>query len=124
MKSQSSSSLVDSLAAASSSKKELERRLAQMGLGLVTSLQHAEIPLTHAEKDLFNLDAYTAVRKHRLNPHLVEFLEWGMELEDVAELAPRGLEESYQRMIALARQVIEESLPKTRGTRSRPARVK
>ncbi len=114
MKSRVISHWVHSLVANASSKKEAERRLAQMGIGMVSALRDGEMSLEQSQTDFFNLDTFQAVRKHRLNGHLVEFLQWGMELEDVAELAPEGLEESYQGILRLARHVILESLPKPR----------
>jgi hypothetical protein len=56
------------------------------------------LTVAQAQKDLFNLDVYEAVRRQRLDPSLVKFLEWGMELEDVLEVAPDSLEESYREM--------------------------
>jgi hypothetical protein len=114
MRVNSSANLVHALVATTSSKKEAQRRLAQMGMGIVLALQKNEMTLEQCRKDLFNLQNYLAIRSHRMNRHLLEFMQWGMELEDVAELAPEGLEESYQRMITLARRAILESLPKAR----------
>jgi hypothetical protein len=105
---------IRSLFASSSSKKEAERRLAQIGLSMVQGLQTEEISLRQSQEDLFNLKSYLALRNQHSNRRLLEFMEWGMELEDVAELAPQGLQESFGRMMALARQVIRESL--RRGT--------
>jgi hypothetical protein len=116
--------LVHSLVANASSKKEAERLLAQMGLGIICALQKAELSLQQSQKDLFNLKNYLAMRSHRLNRHLLEFMEWGMELEDVAQLAPEGLEDSYQRMTKLARKVILESLPKAKEANHRRGKIK
>src|SRR6266704_4122738 len=96
-----------------SSKKELERRLAEIGLGIVGELRAGKMSIAQAEHDLFNLDTYVAARKQRLNRDLIELLQWGMELEDVAELAPRGIQESFQKITLLARKVIQQSLPAT-----------
>ncbi len=83
-----------------------------MGLGIILALQNREISLEEAHADLFNLKNYITLRKQKINRRLLEFMEWGMELEDVADLAPHGLPESYERMTALARHVIRESLDK------------
>jgi hypothetical protein len=107
-----SNNWIRSLFELSSSKKEAERRLAHMGLGVILALQNSEISLEEAQADLFNLKNYIALRKQKINRRLLELLEWGMELEDVADLAPHGLPESYERMIALARHIIRESLNK------------
>jgi Protein of unknown function (DUF3969) len=116
MKTKALADLVSSLAASTASRKDLERRLAQLALGVVLALQDGTLSLVQAQSDLLNLDTYTAARRHRLNRRLLEILEWGMELEDVAELAPQGLGESYSHMTALARQVIGDSLPKSRSS--------
>src|SRR5258707_14598575 len=83
-------------------KKDLERRLAQWGLGLLQALQSGDLSIAQAERDLFNMDCYQEVRRRRLDRRLLEFMQWGMELEDVAELAPAGLKESYEQMAKLA----------------------
>ena len=101
---------IRSLFANSSSKKEAERRLAQLGLGTVQALQNAEISLEQSQIDLFNLKNYQTLRNQHSSRRLLEFMQWGMELEDVMELAPHGLQESYGRMIAQANQVIRQSL--------------
>ena len=38
-----------------------------------------------------------------------------LELEDLAELAPEALDESYEQITALARRVLAEALPKVRS---------
>jgi hypothetical protein len=110
---------IRSLFANSSSKKEAERRLAQIGLSMVQGLQTEEISLKQSQEDLFNLKSYLALRNQHSNRRLLEFMEWGMELGDVAELAPQGLQESYGRMMALARQVIRESLRRSTSVNHR-----
>jgi hypothetical protein len=82
----------------SSKKNDTQRHLAQMGRGVLIGLRESRLTVEQAQKDLFNLDVYEAARRQRLDPSLIKFLEWGMELEDVAELAPHGLDESYQEM--------------------------
>ena len=104
---------------ANSSKKEAERRLAQIALSMVQGLQSGEISLRQSQEDLFNLKSYLALRNQHSNRRLLEFMEWGMELDDVAELAPQGLQESYVRMIALAKQVVRQSLPRSASTNHR-----
>jgi len=104
---------------ANSSKKEAERRLAQIGLSMVQGLQTGEISLRQSQVDLFNLKSYLALRNQHSNRPLLELMEWGMELEDVAKLAPHGLQESYERMIALAKQVVRQSLPRSTSTNHR-----
>jgi hypothetical protein len=110
---------IRSLFANSSSKKEAERRLAQIGLSMVQGLQSGEISLRQSQEDLFNLKSYLALRNQHSNRPLLELMEWGMELEDVAKLAPHGLQESYDRMIALAKQVVRQSLPRSTSTNHR-----
>ena len=102
------SNLVDSLARASGSKRLLERRLVQMGLGVLSSLQKGEMSFDDARREFFSLDNYEAVKRQRLAPSVAEFFEWGMELEDVADLAPVGLGESYWRMGQIASRVMKQ----------------
>ena len=103
----------------SASKKEAERRLAQIGLSLVQGLQTKEISLGQSQEDLFNLKSDLDLRNQHASRPLLEFMEWGMELEDVAELAPRGLQESYARMIVLAKEVLRQSLVRSAFTNHR-----
>ncbi|MBI4604780.1 MAG: DUF3969 family protein [Planctomycetes bacterium] len=92
----------------------LERRLAQAGLGVLRALRGASMAIEDAENDLFNLATYQAARRRRLDRCLIEFLEWGMELDDVLRLAPEGLEESFRSMENLLLKVISRSLGKSR----------
>lgn len=108
MKSQRSN-LIDSLAMASPSRQMLERRVAQMGIGVLAALQNREMTFEDARRELFNLDNYQAVKRHRLAAKLAQFFEWGMELADVAEIAPEGLPESYRQMRKLASRVMARS---------------
>ena len=110
---------IRSVFVSSASKKEAERRLAQIGLSLVQGLQTKEISLRQSQEDLFNLKSYLALRNQHVSRPLLEFMEWGMELEDVAELAPRGLQESYARMIVLAKEVVRQSLVRSAFTNHR-----
>lgn len=91
---------------AGSFKDATGRRLAEMGLGVVAALESGQITFAQARADLFNLDTYNEARRRRLGRDVTEFLEWGMELEDVAELAPRGLAQSCRKMRALAERII------------------
>jgi hypothetical protein len=82
----------------SSNKNDTQRHLAQMGRGILIGLRESRLTVEQAERDLFNMDVYQAARRQRLNPSLIQFLEWGMELEDVLEVAPDNIEESYREM--------------------------
>lgn len=82
----------------SSNKNDTQRHLAQMGRGILIGLRESRLTVQQAEKDLFNMDVYQAARRQRLDPLLIQFLEWGMELEDVLEVAPDNVEESYGEM--------------------------
>jgi hypothetical protein len=97
MNSKSQKSLVNVLWA-SKEKKDIERHFAQMAMGVLSGLKGNRLSVEQAEKDMFNLDAYRAARRQRVDRRLIEFLEWGMELEDVLEVAPGNLEESYAKM--------------------------
>jgi hypothetical protein len=88
-------------------KRDIERRLAQIGRGIVASLRADQTTIEQAQADLFNSDIYRGARKYRLDPALLEFLEFGMELEDVAELAPDDLHESYEQMEQLLVRVLK-----------------
>jgi hypothetical protein len=110
--------MIDEIAQPGIPREVVQRRLAQAGLGVLKALRGGTMTIKHAEDDLFNVDTYRAARRRRFDPSLVTFLEWGMELGDVADLAPDGIEESYGNMEQLLLRVISASL----GNRRRPTK--
>jgi hypothetical protein len=107
--------LIETLASGHRQKKDLERRIAELGLGIVAAMQNGEMTIEQAEGELFNLDNLQEIRRRRLSPQLVELFDWGMQLEDVAELAPGNLSENYRTMSRLAERVIQQSWRKRRA---------
>jgi hypothetical protein len=98
-------------------KPMIELWMANAGRGIVAALKDGEMTLEEAENQIFNMDVYAAARKRRLDRNLLEFLQWGMQLEDVAELAPERLANDYRRMSKLLHRVFPKS-----GRTGRPAR--
>lgn len=105
--------LVDSLAAASPSKPLLERRLVEMGIGILSALQTSQMTFDDARREFFNLDNYQALNRQKLSAALTQFFQWGMELGDVADLAPGGLAESYWRMSRIASRLMKQPAPRS-----------
>lgn len=103
------SNLIDHLAPLGTSRTQGQRRLAQFGLGILQALRNSTMTIEEASEELFNPDTYRLVRQRRYAPELLEFMEWGMELEDVLELAPDGLSESYDNMEKLLFKIIAGS---------------
>jgi hypothetical protein len=101
--------LIVSLAAMHPSRHLLERRIAEMGLGVISALSRGEIKYDQAEHDLFNLDNYVEIRRRRLNASLLEFFERGMQLEDVSEIAPQNVTSNFEKMSWLADQIIRRA---------------
>ena len=101
-----SSTIIDAFAEGGVSKIEMERRLAEYALGIAYALEASEISVEQAEDDLFKLDIYKAAKKNRLSKKLIEMLEWGMELEDVAAISSKALTESISKIRQLARGII------------------
>ena len=101
--------VVESLLACGGTRRETERRLAELAIGVVAALRQASITPEQAYDDLFNLDAYQAIKRNRLDRNLKELFEWGMEIEDVAEIAPQGLERTYKAIEKLAQRVLARS---------------
>jgi hypothetical protein len=89
------------------SKRQAERAIAEMGMGVLLAVRESRMTLEQAQEELFNLDVYQAARSARLSPALIEFLEWGMELEDVP---PAARLESFDRMGELLKGVIDKTL--------------
>ena len=101
--------IVQSVRDSSPKRAGAERKLAQFGLGLLLALQEEQMTIEEAEADLFNMDSYRNIRRFRYSKDLAEFILWGMELADVAELSPDGLAESYRKMKQLIRRVLAAS---------------
>lgn len=112
--------LVNSLSVASPSKPLLERRLVEMGIGILSALQTSQMSFDQARREFFNIDNYQALIRQKLSPDLAQFFQWGMELEDVASIAPGGLAESYWRMSQLAARLMRR--PATRASKPTQSR--
>jgi len=108
--------LVDALAKASGTKRLLEQRLVQLGLGILAAMQKGEMSFNDARRQFFDTENYLAVKRQRLSFDVAAFFEWGMELEDVADLAPAGLGESYWHMSQLASRVLKQPAAKRRNS--------
>lgn len=116
--------LVDSVRAGSASRESARRRIAEMALGIAEAIQRGGIPVEAAAADLFTLDNYLAIRRHRLGAELVEIFQWGMQLEDVTELVPTpgALDESLRSIARIAHRVLAapavrfKRIQQTRGT--------
>ena len=98
-----------SLAAIHPSRHLLERRIAEMGLGVLSALSRGEITHDQAQHDLFNLDNYVEIRRRKLSPALLEFFERGMQLEDVVEIVPGNVQPNFEKMSWLADQIIRRA---------------
>ena len=105
---------MDALAKASGSKRLLEQRLVQLGLGILAALQKGEMTFDDARRQFFDTENYLALKRQKLSSDVAAFFEWGMELEDVADLAPAGLGESYWHMGQLASRVLKQPAEKRR----------
>ncbi|HEV8605292.1 MAG TPA: DUF3969 family protein [Tepidisphaeraceae bacterium] len=101
--------LIVSLATMHPSRHLLERRIAEMGLGVISALSRGEINYDQAEHDLFNLDNYVEIRRRRLSSSLLQFFERGMQLEDVSEIGPQNVTSSFEKMNWLADQIIRRA---------------
>jgi predicted transcriptional regulator len=77
------------------------------------------LPVENAWDELFNLENYQELRRRRLGRGLAELFEYGMELENVAEVAPAALIESLDKMESLARGIIVASAPREQRQRVR-----
>jgi hypothetical protein len=97
------------------SKAWVERKIAEVSLGVVAALRDGSLPIDAAWDELFNLENRDAIVQARLSKDLKELIEWGMELGTVARVAPESLNESFEAMSKLATRVI--SGPYRRKTR-------
>src|SRR5437762_7386614 len=114
--------LIVSLAAIHPSRHLLERRIAEMGLGVLSALGRGEISYDQAQLDLFNLDNYVEIRRRKLSPAMIEFFERGMQLEDVVEIVPENVKPNFEKMSWLADQIIRRvarALPRPKAAQTR-----
>lgn len=88
-------------------REKLERHLAEMLYGLAQALRDRLVSISEAEEQVFNFDTYSEAKRLRLHPKLIEAMQWGMELDEVAALAPEGLDESYEAISRLSRAVLQ-----------------
>jgi hypothetical protein len=109
MPTKSNENLVELLATAGQPKRWLERKIAEMAQGVVAALRDSSLAVDDAWDELFNLENYLAIRKMGLDRDLKSLFEWGMELSNVARLAPESLPESFDAMAKLARRVMRRS---------------
>ncbi|HEX8520791.1 MAG TPA: DUF3969 family protein [Tepidisphaeraceae bacterium] len=109
--------LITLLALSRRGKKSLERRIAELALGVVVALRSGELPVDRAWDELFNLDNYQMAKRKKLSQPLLELFLWGMELENVAEVSDASLKESFAAMERLAQQVIRNAAEPVRKLR-------
>src|SRR5207253_2577060 len=109
MKPNGNGNLIASLAASDDSRNALQRRIAELALGVVSALREGQLTIEDSWDELFNLENYRQIRRRNLSKMLSSLFEYGMELENVAEVSPQSLSESYERIENLARQVIASS---------------
>ena len=124
MPTKSSENLVDLFATAGQPKRWLERKIAEMAQGVVAGLRDSTLAVDDAWDELFNLENYLAIRKRGLDRDLKSLFEWGMELSNVARLAPESLPESLDAIAKLARRVMRRTqlqAPARKRRRVRPA---
>ena len=100
------SNFVHTLAADGTPRRSVERRIAQLALGIVAALRDGRMTADQARADLFNTDNYLEAKRLGVSAPLLELIVWGMELEDVADLAPAGLPESYGHIASLASRIL------------------
>jgi hypothetical protein len=102
--------LIEVLLEGGFSKREVERRLAEMALGVVDALREGNLTPEQAYDELFNLDLYQSLINHRFDAEFRDMFECGMQLEDVAEIAPKSLEKNYQKIERMARSFVATTI--------------
>ena len=100
-------SLVDVLMNSGRPKAAVERALAEMAQGIIIGIERSSISVFDAWDELFNIANYRSIRRHRLSPTIGELFTWGMELSNVARVAPEGLTESLDHMSKLAIRIMQ-----------------
>jgi hypothetical protein len=81
--------------------QNIESMLAFTAIGIASAISSKAVDIS-ATMELFTLSNYQFVLKRKLCEEIVQMFEWGMELEDVHELAPDSLNESLSAIHSLA----------------------
>ncbi len=105
--------IIEAIRNSSRDRAAAQRKLAEFGMGVLNALREGRMDIEQAERDLFNMDSCRNAKRFRLNPKFLEFLEYGMQLEDVVELAPEAMEESFTQMQDLIASVLSDVLGET-----------
>ena len=85
---------------------ERDRALAYLIGGLVQSMRASAVTIAQAEADIFRLGVYQAAKEAMVDPRLIDAIEWGMQLDDVLDLAPEAIGDSYDAIDRLCRDVL------------------
>ncbi|MCY3021170.1 MAG: DUF3969 family protein [Planctomycetota bacterium] len=109
---------VESLLRRGLPKEEVARYLAEQSLEIIAALRESRMSIEEAEVKLFNLENYKALLKYRLPRALVRLFGWAMEFEDVADIVPGAIIDSYRAASALARRVLARPPAKPRSGRA------
>jgi hypothetical protein len=88
-------------------KHAAEQWRATTSLGVVAALRKGVLGTWEATRDWFDLDTYRFFQENSLCQELLELHQWGMELDDVAEISPKSLEQSYCAIERLALRILE-----------------
>ena len=107
--------LIEALRTRGMPKRWVERKLAVAALGVVAAIEEGSMSPAEGGEELFNVANYRAIKHRRLDAKVREIFEWGMELEDVAELAPESLPLSYAAIRELASGLLRLRPPVRRG---------
>jgi len=85
----------------------IEAELVWMARGILAQLADGKMSPADACRAVFNMDNYREIKRHRLDRRVRELWEWGMELEDVADLAPIAIDQSLAKMIELCNDLLQ-----------------
>lgn len=96
-------------------KKEIERILAILELGLLTALENNLISIEESEGYLFNPYTMRVMKDNEINESIIDIIHRGCELEDIQSLLPDKLFENVVSLkikcINVLRELDKPSIP-------------
>lgn len=96
-------------------KKEVNRVLAIIQLGLLTALENNSISIEEAEGYIFNPYTIKKMEEINVNNKVIDIVHLGTELEDIKSLIPEKIEESIidlkRKCIAMFNELDKADIP-------------
>lgn len=89
-------------------RKVDEKMLLLSIIGVLEALKSDNLQIEEAEKFLFSPNMINRLKLQKCNNSIINLIERGCELEDIASLIPEKLEKNYNELMASAKVILNE----------------